>query len=140
MSYHCPKCRGVIYDRTNYICPACGNSLPPELLFRPPDMPDYDAVIKGKEVQVALLSHTLYELRKAHGQPQALREVTIHYFRTGLSHGFEIGQLLEWLFFWPNNRWSAFAQANFSSKGGHEYIEMVKSLTVRDFSDAPKNN
>jgi hypothetical protein len=33
MSYQCPKCNGVIYNRRNKICGYCGAELPPELLF-----------------------------------------------------------------------------------------------------------
>jgi len=33
MSYHCPKCKGVIYNRRNKQCGFCGTELPAELLF-----------------------------------------------------------------------------------------------------------
>ena len=33
MSYQCPKCSGVIYNRRNKICGYCGAELPAELLF-----------------------------------------------------------------------------------------------------------
>lgn len=33
MSYQCPKCNGVIYNRRSNICGFCGDELPVELLF-----------------------------------------------------------------------------------------------------------
>ena len=33
MSYHCPSCHGVLYDRRRKTCGFCGAELPPELLF-----------------------------------------------------------------------------------------------------------
>jgi hypothetical protein len=33
MSYQCPKCSGVIYNRRNKTCGFCGAELPAELLF-----------------------------------------------------------------------------------------------------------
>jgi hypothetical protein len=33
MSYYCPSCNGVIYNRRNKMCGFCGAALPPELLF-----------------------------------------------------------------------------------------------------------
>jgi len=33
MSYRCPKCKGVIYNRRNKQCGFCGAELPAELLF-----------------------------------------------------------------------------------------------------------
>jgi hypothetical protein len=85
MSDRCPKCDGAIYDRTNYVCPVCGTDLPPELLFRPPDMSDFDRLVEGNEIQVELLSRALLELRKARGHPQALRDAAIRYFKAGIS-------------------------------------------------------
>ena len=38
MSYHCPKCNGVIYNRRSKICGFCGAELPPELLFSPAEL------------------------------------------------------------------------------------------------------
>ena len=132
MSYHCPRCEGTVLDRTNYICPVCGVDLPPELLFRPPDMPEFDKLAEGKDVQVSLLSRALHDLRTVKKQPQALREAVIRYFRNGISKGFKVAELLEWLFFWPSNRWSVFAQMDFTGKAGHKFVDMVKTLTLRD--------
>jgi hypothetical protein len=33
MSYYCPKCNGIIYDRRNKICGFCGAELPADLLL-----------------------------------------------------------------------------------------------------------
>lgn len=38
MSYHCPKCNGVIYNRRSKLCGFCGAELPPELLFSPAEL------------------------------------------------------------------------------------------------------
>ncbi len=95
-------------------------------------MPDFDKVAEGKEIQVALLSRALFELRRAHEHPQALREAAIRYFKSGIAQGFEIGPLLEWFFLWPSGRWSVFAQTGFSGSAGHEFLEMVKKLTIQD--------
>ncbi len=111
MSYSCPECHKVIYDRTNYTCPTCGAELPAVILFRPPDMPDFDTVAEGKEVQVALLAELLRDLRKAHGHSQAIREATIRYFRDGVQKGFDPSTLVEWIHSWPNGRWSVLSQA-----------------------------
>ena len=35
MSFHCPNCHGVLYDRKRSICGFCGATVPPELLFTP---------------------------------------------------------------------------------------------------------
>ena len=132
MSYHCPKCGGTVFDRTNYVCPVCGADLPPQLLFRPPDMPEFDKLVEGNDVQLVLLSQALLELRSAKGSPQVLREAVIRYFTKGISKGFKVTELLEWLFFWPTNRWSVFAQVDFSAKAGSEFVGMVKTLTLQD--------
>ena len=132
MSYRCPKCQGTALDRTCYVCPVCGADLPPELLFRPPDMPEFDKLAEGRDVQVALLGQALLELRSAKGRAPALREAVIRYFRNGLANGFKVAELLEWLFFWPTNRWSVFAQTGFPGKAGSEFVAMVKALTVAD--------
>src|SRR5207249_10843697 len=81
MSYRCPKCNGIIYDRRNYLCAVCGSELPACLLFLPPEMVDLDKVAGGAEIPVDLLAQTLLELRKARGNLQATREVVIGYFR-----------------------------------------------------------
>ena len=33
MSYHCPKCQGLVYNRRHKLCGFCGTELPPEMLF-----------------------------------------------------------------------------------------------------------
>jgi len=33
--HKCPKCNSIIYSRRNALCGACGEKLPPELLFSP---------------------------------------------------------------------------------------------------------
>jgi hypothetical protein len=38
MSYHCPKCGRVIYNRRLNPCGYCGAALPPELLFSPAEI------------------------------------------------------------------------------------------------------
>ncbi|PYJ80521.1 MAG: hypothetical protein DME22_24005 [Verrucomicrobia bacterium] len=70
MSYRCPKCNGIIYDRRNYLCAVCGAELPARLLFLPPEMVDLDKVAGGAEIPVDLLAQTLLELRKARGNLQ----------------------------------------------------------------------
>lgn len=132
MSYHCPKCNGIVLDRTSYVCAVCGADLPPELLFRPPDMPEFDKLAEGRSVQVALLAQALRELRSAKGRSPLLREAVIRYFKNGIANRFKVPELIEWLFFWPSNRWSVFAQIDFAGKAGHEFVEMVKGLTLRD--------
>jgi len=82
------------------------------------------------EVPVALLSQALVELRTARGNREAEREAAIRYFKSGISEGHQIGSLLEWLCFWPNNRESVFWQARLDSK----FVEMLKKLSLRDLS------
>ena len=81
------------------------------------------------EAPVALLSQALLELRAARGNRQAEKEAAIHYFKCGLANGFQVGALLEWLCFWPNNRDSVFWQARLDSK----FLDMLKKLSSRDF-------
>ena len=38
MSYHCPSCHGVLYDRRRKTCGFCGVALPAELLFTPAEL------------------------------------------------------------------------------------------------------
>ena len=38
MSYHCPKCHGVLYDRRRKTCGFCSAELPAELLFTPAEL------------------------------------------------------------------------------------------------------
>ena len=125
MSYSCPECRNVIYDRTNYTCPMCGSELPAVLLFRPPDMPDFDKVAEGKGIQVALLAELLRDLRRAGGHSQAIHEATIRYFKEGIAKGFDPRSLFEWLFSWPNDRWSVVSQAPFPGRSRQEFFEML---------------
>ena len=35
MSFHCPKCHGVLYDRSRKTCGFCDTPLPEELRFSP---------------------------------------------------------------------------------------------------------
>jgi len=93
------------------------------------------------EVPVALLSQALVELRTARGNRKAEREAAIRYFKSGIADGHQVGPLLEWLCFWPNNRESVFWQARLDSK----FVEMLKKLSLRDLgmtandSPAPSN-
>jgi hypothetical protein len=84
------------------------------------------------EVPVALLSQALVELRTAHGNRKAEREAAIRYFKSGIADGHQIGPLLEWLCFWPNNRESVFWQARLDNK----FVEMLKNLSLRDLGMA----
>ena len=38
MSYHCPDCHGVLYDRRRKTCGFCGVELPAKLLFTPAEL------------------------------------------------------------------------------------------------------
>ena len=38
MSYHCPHCQGVLYDRRRKRCGFCGAEVPTELLFTPAEL------------------------------------------------------------------------------------------------------
>jgi hypothetical protein len=80
------------------------------------------------EVPVALLSQALLELRAARGNRQAEKAAAIRYFKSGLANGYQVGPLLEWLCFWPNNRESVFWQARLDSK----FVDMLKKLSLRD--------
>jgi hypothetical protein len=125
MSYSCPECHSVIYDRTNYACPTCGAELPPVMLFRPADMPDFDEIAEGHEAQMVLLAELLRDLRQAHGHSQAIREATIRYFTEGNAQGFDVSSLLEWLSSWPNRRWSVLSQA--PDKARREFVELLQN-------------
>ena len=126
MSYRCPKCNGIIYDRRNYLCAVCGAELPARLLFLPPEMVDLDKVAGGAEIPVDLLAQTLLELRKARDNLQATREVVIGYFRDGVASGFQVGPLVSWLFSWPSERESVFSQVGYSGKESREFLEILK--------------
>ena len=132
MSYRCPKCNGIIYDRTNYVCAICGAELPAELLFIRPETAVSDQAAGGTVIPVALLSETLLELRKARGNAEATRQAAIHYFRSGVASGFEVGPLLNWLFFWPNRGQSVFSQVGYSGKESSEFVETLKKLPVQE--------
>ena len=49
MSYRCPKCSGVIYNRRLKTCGFCGAELPPELLFSAAEIEALDK----KEAEIA---------------------------------------------------------------------------------------
>lgn len=85
------------------------------------------------EIPVALLSQALVELRSARGNRPAEREAAIRYFKSGLAKGYQIGPLLEWLFFWPNKRESVFCQARLDTK----FVEMLKKMSIRDLGLPP---
>jgi hypothetical protein len=80
------------------------------------------------EVPVALLSQALLELRAARGNRPAEKEAAIRYFKSGLATGYQVGPLLEWLCFWPNDRESVFWQARLDSK----FVDMLKKLSLRE--------
>lgn len=63
MSYHCPKCSGVIYDRRRNICGYCGTELPAELLFTPTEVEMLD-----KEAAI------IAELRRQQKAEQAIED------------------------------------------------------------------
>ena len=132
MSYHCPKCNGIIYDRTNYVCAVCGAELPASLLFLPPEMAALGEAARGTGIPIALLAQALLELRKARGNSQATRQAAIRYFRSGIASGFQVGPLLDWLLSWPDGRWSVFSQAGYSGKECREFVEMLKKLPVQE--------
>ena len=46
MSYRCPKCNGIIYNRRNNVCGFCGAELPASLLFTPSEIAALDEVAK----------------------------------------------------------------------------------------------
>jgi hypothetical protein len=132
MSYRCPKCNGIIYDRTNYVCAFCGTELPAELLFLGPETAASGKATGGTEIPVALLAEALRELRKARGDAEATRQAAIHYFRSGVASGFQVGALLSWLFSWPNRRESVFSQVGYEGKQGREFVETLKKLPVQE--------
>ena len=124
MSYRCPKCNGIIYDRRNYVCGVCGAELPARLLFLPPELAD--KVAGEIDVPIELLARALLELRKARGHSQATREAVIHYFKDGITGGFQVGPLLGWLFSWPTRRDSVFSQVGYSVEEMDEFMEILK--------------
>jgi hypothetical protein len=132
MSYRCPKCNGMIYDRTNYVCALCGAELPAGFLFLPPEMAALGEAAGGTGIPVALLAQALLELRKARGNAEETRLAAIRYFRNGIAGGFQVGPLLNWLMSWPEVRWSVFSQAGYSAKEGKEFVEMLKKLPAQE--------
>ena len=63
MSYYCPKCQGVVYNRRIKLCGFCGAELPVELLFTEAEMKALD-----KE---AVESEERYERRTAQEAAEA---------------------------------------------------------------------
>jgi len=57
MSYHCQKCKGVIYNRRNKQCGFCGTELPAELLFT--------------AAEIAVLDKAAAAAKELHRQKQA---------------------------------------------------------------------
>jgi len=51
MSYHCPTCQGVVYNRRNKLCGFCGAELPAELLFTAEEI----AAMKKEEAKAKAL-------------------------------------------------------------------------------------
>jgi hypothetical protein len=51
MSYHCPKCNGIIYDRRNNICGFCGAELPADLLFTPAQIAALDETTSRNDLR-----------------------------------------------------------------------------------------
>ena len=49
MSYRCPKCDGIIYDRRNSICGFCGAELPASMLMTPSEMAELDQGAGGRQ-------------------------------------------------------------------------------------------
>jgi hypothetical protein len=49
MSYHCPKCNGIIYDLRNSVCGFCGAQLPANMLLTPSEMAALDKAPGGAE-------------------------------------------------------------------------------------------
>jgi hypothetical protein len=56
MSYHCPSCKGVLYDRRRKACGFCGADVPVELLFTP-------AELEHLRVEEALVEETQRQIR-----------------------------------------------------------------------------
>ena len=144
MSYRCPKCNGVIYDRRNYVCGSCGAELPATLLFLPPEMAD--KLAGETSIPIELLARALMELRKARGNFQATRDVVIRYFKDGIAGGFQVGPLLGWLFSWPTRRDSVFSQVGYSVEEMDKFMEILKEkhsareLGLRDDQMPPNNS
>ena len=78
------------------------------------------------EVPVTLLSQALLDLREARGNLQATREAVLRYFKSGIAGGFQVGPLMQWLFFWPDQQQSVFSQIGYSTKETFEFMEILK--------------
>jgi hypothetical protein len=59
MSYHCPKCSGVIYNRRLNTCGFCSAKLPPELLFTAVEI---EALDKAEAVSAELHQKKMADL------------------------------------------------------------------------------
>ncbi len=77
-------------------------------------------------IPVALLSQALIELRSASGNRQAERDAAIRYIQSGIANGYQLGPLIEWLFFWPNDRESVFWQARLDAR----FVDMLKNMRL----------
>jgi hypothetical protein len=130
MSYRCPKCDGIVYNRKKRLCALCGAELPASLLFLPPGMA---ALAAGEtEVPIEVLSECWLGLVEARGNEPATREAAIQYFRDGIARGFQVGPLLKWLISWPSERESAFSQVGYSAKEAAEFVETLRTLPVEE--------
>jgi len=89
------------------------------------------------EIPVSLLSQTLIELRQARGNAEATREAAIRYFKSGIGAGFQVGPLLQWLMFWPNNTESVFWQVRYQAGEGKQFIDMLKKISLQDLGLNP---
>ena len=78
------------------------------------------------DVPVALLSQALLDLREVRGSQRATREAVIRYFKSGITGGFTVGSLMQWLFFWPDEKQSVFSQVGYSAKEISEFMEILK--------------
>jgi len=83
-------------------------------------------------IPVALLAQVLIELREARGNKEATRAAAVRYFRNGLTAGYQVGPLLNWLFFWPSRTDSVFWQVRFPAPEGSEFVQMLKKLPVQE--------
>ncbi|HZR21513.1 MAG TPA: hypothetical protein VFE51_29800 [Verrucomicrobiae bacterium] len=72
MSYQCPKCNGVVYNRRSKICGFCGSELPAELLFT-----DKEIAALDKEADEAEARRKRKEEADAEAQEQIDRATTL---------------------------------------------------------------
>ena len=129
MSYRCPSCNGIIYDRKNHRCGLCGAELPASFQMFPPDMAEE---ARAAAIPIDLLAQALLELRKARGNSEATRDAAIRYFKGGIAIGFEVGPLLESLMFWPNRRDSVFSEVGYTGNEGVEFVQILKNLSLHE--------